>query len=117
MLQRVDRATAAIDVVRSPRGDRAALLAGTIGDAAGAPVVDVDLGRVGFRVAGLSAAQGGAFSSAGDTLFLAGTSAERISRSSRSMPRMAGPWPRARSISRRARSDSIKRGRGSTLPA
>ena len=68
-------ATGAIDVVRSPRGDRAALLAGTTGDAAGAPVVDVNLGRVGFRVAGLSAAQGGAFSSAGDTLYLAGTSA------------------------------------------
>lgn len=68
-------ATGTIDVVRSPRGDRAALLAGSIGDAAGAPVADVDLGRVGYRVAGLSAAQGGAFSSAGDTLYLAGTTA------------------------------------------
>ena len=70
-------ATLAIDIVRSPRADRAALLSRTIGDGAapGVPVVDVALGRMGYRVATLSAAQGGAFSSGGDTLYLAGDSA------------------------------------------
>lgn len=67
-------ATAIIDVARSPRDDRAALLSGSIGDSltSGVPVVDVDLGVVGYRVAALRSAQGGAFSSDGDTLYLAG---------------------------------------------
>ncbi|HYU30361.1 MAG TPA: hypothetical protein VEK83_15125 [Gemmatimonadales bacterium] len=69
--------TAVSDVVRSPRRDRAVLLAGTIGDSGtpGVPVIDVGLGSVGYRVPALSAAQGAAFSSAGDTLYLAGESA------------------------------------------
>jgi hypothetical protein len=65
------------DVVRSPRGDRAVVLARTIGDSAppsGTPVVDVAVGRVGYRVNALHAPQGAAFSSGGDTLFLAGDS-------------------------------------------
>ncbi len=64
------------DVVRSPRGDRAALLSRVLGDSgtAGVPVVDVALGKVGYRVAALSAAHGAAFSSGGDTLYLAGDS-------------------------------------------
>jgi hypothetical protein len=65
------------DVVRSPRADRAALVARTIGDLAtpGVPVLDVALGTVGYRVPALRAAQGAAFSSGGDTLYLAGDSA------------------------------------------
>lgn len=62
------------DVVRSPTGDRAALLTRLLGDpqTPGAPVVDVALGKVGYRVLALSAAKGAAFSSGGDTLYLAG---------------------------------------------
>ena len=69
--------TRGIDIVRSPRGDRAPLLARSIGDSAvpGVPVIDVDHGTVSYRVRAVSAAQGGAFSSAGDTLYLAGDSA------------------------------------------
>ncbi|MGH2668293.1 MAG: hypothetical protein ACRDH5_04090, partial [bacterium] len=65
------------DVVRSPRRDRAALITQRGGDpfAAGVPVVDVALGVVGYRVAALGAARGGAFSTGGDTLYLAGDSA------------------------------------------
>jgi hypothetical protein len=65
------------DVVRSPRGDRAALLSrpGIPGPTNGMPVVDVAGGAVGYRVPVLSGAQGAAFTPEGDTLFLAGDSA------------------------------------------
>jgi DNA-binding beta-propeller fold protein YncE len=65
------------DVVRSPRGDRAALLTHLVGDpgAPGAPVVDVTLGKVAYRVTGLREATGAAFSGDGDTLYVAGASA------------------------------------------
>jgi len=65
------------DVVRSPRGDRAVLLAQAIGDpqTPGVPVVDIALGKVGYRIRALRAAQGAAFSANGDTLYLAGDSA------------------------------------------
>lgn len=69
------------DVVRSPRGDRAALLARVLGTAGtpGVPVVDVGTGTVGYRVSALRAAQGAAFSLSGDTLYLAGDSAATFS--------------------------------------
>ena len=65
------------DVVRSPRGDRAVLVAQTIGDVQtpGVPVVDVALGNVGYRITALAAARGAAFSAGGDTLYVAGDSA------------------------------------------
>lgn len=65
------------DVIRSPRGDRAALIVrhNFAPPASGVPVVDVALGKVGYRVPSLSAAHGGAFSTGGDTLYLAGDSA------------------------------------------
>lgn len=65
------------DVVRSPRGDRAAVLTRLVGNpgAPGAPVVDVALGKVAYRIAALSEARGAAFSGGGDTLYLAGASA------------------------------------------
>jgi hypothetical protein len=67
------------DVVRSPRGDRAALLARPSGPGAGPtngmPVVDVAGGAVAYRVPALSTVQGAAFTPDGDTLFLAGDSA------------------------------------------
>ena len=65
------------DVVRSPRGDRAALLTRLVGNpgAPGAPVVDVALGKVAYRIATLSEARGAAFSGGGDTLYVAGRSA------------------------------------------
>ena len=69
--------TAGSDVVRSPLGDRAVLLAQAIGDpqTPGVPVVDVAAGNIGYRIPALSAAQGAAFSPDGDTLYLAGDSA------------------------------------------
>jgi hypothetical protein len=68
--------TGGSDVMRSPRGDRAALVAHVTGVAGtdGAPVIDVALGSVGYHVAALRSAQGAAFSRTGDTLFLAGDS-------------------------------------------
>lgn len=62
------------DVVRSPRGDRAAFLTRIVGasGAPGAPVVDVTLGKIGYRVTALREARGAAFSNGGDTLYLAG---------------------------------------------
>ena len=64
------------DVVRSPRGDRAALVGQPTGGAfAEVPVLDLDAGRVGYRTPGLSAVNGAAFSPRGDTLFVAGDSA------------------------------------------
>lgn len=67
----------ASDVVRSPRGDRAALITRIDADllATGVPVVDVALGTVGYSVPALGSAHGGAFSAGGDTLYLAGDSA------------------------------------------
>jgi hypothetical protein len=63
------------DVVRSPRGDRAALLTRLVGDPGtpGSPVVDVALGTIAYRATALREAWGAAFSAAGDTLYLAGT--------------------------------------------
>ncbi|HKA59569.1 MAG TPA: hypothetical protein VKD28_13205, partial [Gemmatimonadales bacterium] len=67
------------DVVRSRRGDRAALLARPTSPGAGPtngmPVVDVAGGAVAYRVPALSTVQGAAFTPDGDTLFLAGDSA------------------------------------------
>ena len=67
------------DVVRSPRGDRAALLARPAspggGPTNGMPVVDVAEGAIGYHVPALSGVQGAAFTPEGDTLFLAGDSA------------------------------------------
>jgi len=62
------------DVIRSPRGDRAALLARVVGDPAapGAPVLDATLGTVAYRVTALRDARGAAFSLDGETLYLAG---------------------------------------------
>jgi hypothetical protein len=68
--------TGGLDVVRSPRGDRAALVAHGTGvpGAGGAPVIDVALGAVGYHIAALRSAQGAAFSRTGDTLYVAGES-------------------------------------------
>jgi hypothetical protein len=65
------------DVVRSAGGDRAALTGGPLGGGLsnGVPVVNVDAGNVGYRMAALTTAKGAAFSPGGDTLFLAGDSA------------------------------------------
>lgn len=65
------------DVVRSPRGDRAALLTRLVGDpgAPGTPVVNVALGTIAYRVTQLREAYGAAFSGGGDTLYVAGLSA------------------------------------------
>ena len=65
------------DVLRSPNGDRAALITrrDSALSATGVPVVDVALGTVAYRVPALGAAHGGAFSAGGDTLYLAGDSA------------------------------------------
>jgi hypothetical protein len=68
------RGTQGRDVVRSPRGDRAALLTRVVGDPGtpGTPVVDVSTGMVAYRVSSLREARGAAFSGGGDTLYLAG---------------------------------------------
>ena len=65
------------DVVRSPRGDRAVLLARPAGPGTqgGVPVVDVAQGTVGYRAPVLSAVRGAAFTPEGDTLFLVGDTA------------------------------------------
>ncbi|HJS43229.1 MAG TPA: hypothetical protein VJ755_07130 [Gemmatimonadales bacterium] len=71
------------DVMRSPRGDRAALLGrragpggpGGPGPTNVIPVVDVAGGAIAYHVPPLSGVQGAAFTPEGDTLFLAGDSA------------------------------------------
>lgn len=65
------------DVMRSPRGDRAALLGrpGGPGQTNGIPVVDVAGGAVGYHVPLLTGVEGAAFTPEGDTLFLVGDAA------------------------------------------
>lgn len=64
-------AESGFDVVRSPRGDRAALLAHVVPDS-GAPIVDIASGTTAYFVPPLRSATGAAFTGDGDTLFLAG---------------------------------------------
>jgi hypothetical protein len=74
----------ASDVVISPRGDRAAIIAQGYGsrhylDTAnaplGMPVIDVEGGRIAYEVGSLHGPSGAAFSNEGDTLFVVGRDA------------------------------------------
>jgi hypothetical protein len=64
------RGESGFEIVHSPVGNRAALLAYTVSDS-GAPVIDADAKRV-LYVTPFRAAMGAAFSQGGDTLFLVG---------------------------------------------
>jgi DNA-binding beta-propeller fold protein YncE len=59
------------DIVRSRRGDRAALVAPVVSDS-GAPVVDIASGRILYFVPPFRSVSGAAFSEEGDTLYVAG---------------------------------------------
>jgi hypothetical protein len=76
------RAEETYDIVVSPRGDRAVILAGNYepldgSPPAGVPVLDVATGVVAYGIGQIRYAATAAFSAGGDTLFVAGDDANR----------------------------------------